>query len=75
MRDVDDRAVLIASAPPVGAHLNIGFFEQVGTPAELAAVTANLPHAALHLALAMREQARATLSSLKATEHRRTVTA
>ncbi|MGW1786448.1 hemerythrin domain-containing protein [Streptomyces sp. NPDC002143] len=66
---------VIASAPPVGAHLNIGFFEQVGTPAELAAVTANLPQAALHLVPAVREQARATLSSLKATEHGRTVTA
>ncbi|MGW7255871.1 hemerythrin domain-containing protein [Streptomyces sp. NPDC054834] len=68
------RAV-IASAPPVGAHLNIGFFEQVGTPAELAVVTANLPQAALHLVPAMREQAHATLSSLKAAEHGRTVTA
>ncbi|MEU6553117.1 hemerythrin domain-containing protein [Streptomyces sp. NPDC046915] len=66
---------VIASAPPVGAHLNIGFFEQVGTPAELAVVTANLPQAALDLVPAMREQARATLSSLKATEHGRTVTA
>ncbi|CAM5238267.1 hemerythrin domain-containing protein [Streptomyces chartreusis] len=61
------RAV-IASAPPVGAHLNIGFFEQVGSPAELAVVTANLPPAALDLVPAMREQAEATLRSLKATE-------
>ncbi len=66
---------VIASAPPVGAHLNIGFFEQVGTPAELAVVTANLPQAARHLVPAMREQAQATLSSLQAPEHDRTVTA
>jgi hemerythrin-like domain-containing protein len=68
------RAV-IASAPPVGAHLNLGFFEQVGTPAELAVVTANLPHAALPLVPALREQARATLNSLRATGHGRTVIA
>ena len=68
------RAV-IASAPPTGAHLNIGFFEQVGSPVELEVVTANLPPAALDLVPAMREQARATLSSLRAHEHERTVTA
>jgi len=62
------RAV-IASAPPVGAHLTIGFFEQVGTPAELAAVTANLPPAALNLLPAMRQQAEATLGGLRATDH------
>ncbi|MFI6662692.1 hemerythrin domain-containing protein [Streptomyces sp. NPDC050523] len=66
---------VIASAPPVGAHLNIGFFEQVGSPAELAVVTANLPPVVLPLVPAMREQARTTLSSLQATEHGRTVTA
>ena len=68
------RAV-IASAPPTGAHLNIGFFEQVGSPAELEVVTANLPPAALDLVPAMREQARATLSGLRAHGHERTVTA
>ncbi|MFJ1974008.1 hemerythrin domain-containing protein [Streptomyces sp. NPDC087903] len=68
------RAV-IASAPPVGAHLNIGFFEQVGTPAELAVVTANLPQTVLPLVPAMREQALATLSSLRAIDHVRTVKA
>ncbi|MFG2793770.1 hemerythrin domain-containing protein [Streptomyces sp. NPDC048419] len=68
------RAV-IASAPPVGAHLNIGFFERVGSPAELAAVTANLPPAALELVPAMREQADATLNSLESTQQERTVTA
>lgn len=68
------RAV-IASAPPVGAHLNIGFFQQVGTPGELAIVTANLPEAALHLVPAMHEQAKATLSSLQAAESGRTFTA
>ncbi|WP_051858406.1 hypothetical protein [Streptomyces cellulosae] len=68
------RAV-IASAPPVGAHLNIGFFEEVGTPAELEAVTANLPQAVLPLVPAMREQALATVSSLRATHDVRTVTA
>lgn len=66
---------VIASAPPVGAHLNIGFFEQVGTPAELAVVTANLPQAALPLVPALREQARTTLTSLQATDHGRTLSA
>ncbi|MFC4469549.1 hemerythrin domain-containing protein [Streptomyces xiangluensis] len=66
---------VIASAPPVGAHLNIGFFEQVGTPAELAVITANLPQAALPLDPAMREQARTTLTSLQATNHPRTAIA
>ncbi|MGW1714158.1 hypothetical protein [Streptomyces sp. NPDC002156] len=33
---------MIASAPPEGAHLNLGFFEQAGTPAELAVAAANL---------------------------------
>ncbi|MEV6598443.1 hemerythrin domain-containing protein [Actinoplanes sp. NPDC051346] len=60
------RAV-ISSAPPVAPHLNIGFFEQVGTPGELAAVAANLPQAALDGLPAMREQARMTLDSLGAT--------
>ncbi|MFI6934898.1 hypothetical protein [Streptomyces sp. NPDC050287] len=68
------RAV-IASAPPMGAHLHIGFFEQVGTPAELEAVAANLPHAVLPLVPAMREQARTTLSNLRTTHDARTVTA
>ncbi|MET8101582.1 hemerythrin domain-containing protein [Streptomyces sp. NPDC005236] len=66
---------VIASAPPVGAHLNLGFFEQVGTPAELALIAANLPHEALQFVPAMREQARATLDSLQSTEPGRTVTA
>ncbi|MFE3033812.1 hemerythrin domain-containing protein [Streptomyces canus] len=66
---------VIASAPPVGAHLNIGFFEQVDTPGELAAVTANLPQAALRVVPAMREQAKATLNSLQATEPEGTFTA
>lgn len=68
------RAVIV-SAPPVAAHLNIGFFEQVGTPAELAVVTANLPSAALQFVPAMGERARATLRSLQSTDHGRTVTA
>ncbi|MER6526886.1 hypothetical protein [Streptomyces sp. NPDC001508] len=66
---------VIASAPPVGAHLNIGFFEQVSTPAELAVVTAHLPQGVLDLVPAMREQARAILNSLKATDRGRIVTA
>jgi hemerythrin-like domain-containing protein len=66
------RAV-IASAPPTGAHLNIGFFELVGSPAELAVVQANLPPAIAPLVPAMREQARVTLESLQATEPGRTI--
>jgi hypothetical protein len=60
------RAV-IASAPPVAPHLNIGFFEEVGTPDELAVIAANLPQGAVELLPAMREQARATLDSLRTT--------
>ncbi|UIX34825.1 hypothetical protein [Streptomyces sp. GQFP] len=56
------------------SNLTIGFFERVGAPAELAAVTANLPPAVLQLAPAMSEQAKATLTSLEATDHARTVT-
>ncbi|BCL25564.1 hemerythrin domain-containing protein [Streptomyces aurantiacus] len=61
---------VIASAPPVGAHLGLGFFEQAGTPAELAVITANLPQSALQLIPAMRERARATLNSLQANDQR-----
>ncbi|MFD5748061.1 hemerythrin domain-containing protein [Streptomyces sp. NPDC127033] len=66
---------VIASAPPVGTHLNIGFFEQVGTPEELKVVMANMPEGALPFIPAMREQALATLDSLQATHHGRTVLA
>lgn len=64
----DFSRTVISSAPPVAAHLNIGFFELVGTPGELAAVTAHLPQAALDGLPAMREQARVTLGSLRATD-------
>ncbi|MFG1925204.1 hemerythrin domain-containing protein [Cryptosporangium sp. NPDC048952] len=57
---------VIASSPPVGAHLNIGFFERVGTPDELAAVAANMPPAALEAFPVLREQANRTLESLSA---------
>ncbi|XVQ07232.1 hypothetical protein ACQP1W_32020 [Spirillospora sp. CA-255316] len=59
---------MIASAPPLGAHLNIGFFEKVGALAELAVVTANLPQAALEFLPTMREQVGATLARLHATD-------
>ncbi|EXG82780.1 hemerythrin domain-containing protein [Cryptosporangium arvum] len=57
-------SAVIASAPPVGLHLNFGFFERVGTPEELAAVAANLPPEALAAVPVLREQARATLKGL-----------
>jgi hemerythrin-like domain-containing protein len=64
----------IASAPPVAAHLNFGFFDQVGTAAEVEAVMVNVPQELLPIIPAMREQARATLDSLRGTDHGRTAT-
>lgn len=58
---------VIASAPPVAPHLNIGFFDRVGTPAELAVVAANLPPGATEALPFLREQARATIESLQPT--------
>jgi hemerythrin-like domain-containing protein len=59
------RAV-IATAPPVAPHLNIGFFDEVGTPEELALVSAGMPPQVRQLVPAMRDQAEATLESLRA---------
>jgi len=56
---------VIASAPPDGAHLMIGFMDRVGTPADLDLVTANLPEPVRQMLPAMRAQARVTLNSLQ----------
>lgn len=76
--DVDWAAfsrLVIASAPPVGAHLNFGFFEQVGTPEELAVIAENLPPEVRTAVPALREQALATLRSLDDTHQEGTVEA
>ncbi|GIJ44021.1 hypothetical protein Val02_09070 [Virgisporangium aliadipatigenens] len=57
---------VIASAPPVAAHLNIGFFAEVGTAEELATVAKGMPPQVQQLVPALREQAEATLRSLRA---------
>ncbi|GLY97284.1 hemerythrin domain-containing protein [Actinoplanes sp. NBRC 103695] len=56
---------VIASAPPVAPHLNIGFFDRVGTPDELAVVAANMPPGAAEVLPFLREQARVTIESLQ----------
>lgn len=57
---------VIASAPPVAAHLNIGFFAEVGTPEELALVSKGMPPQVQQLVPMLQEQAEATLRSLRA---------
>ncbi|MFQ6148733.1 hemerythrin domain-containing protein [Streptomyces seoulensis] len=57
---------VIATSPTTGIHLNFGFFARVGTREELAAVTGNLPEAALEGVAAMQEQAGRTLDPLQA---------
>ncbi|MER7695011.1 hemerythrin domain-containing protein [Streptomyces sp. NPDC097610] len=61
---------VIDSAPLVGVHLCLGFFEQLGTPDELAVVTARLSPSALRLVSARRAQALNTLNSLQVAGHR-----
>lgn len=56
---------VMASAPSVGAHLNFGFFDLVGTPEELAVIDGAMPPELQPLVPAMREQAHATLSALR----------
>ncbi|MFF5161594.1 hemerythrin domain-containing protein [Streptomyces sp. NPDC000348] len=57
---------MLASAPRAGAHLGLALFDEVGTPAELALITADLPQTALRSVPAMCERASNTLSSLRA---------
>jgi iron-sulfur cluster repair protein YtfE (RIC family) len=55
---------VIATSPIEAAHLTVGFFDEVGTPEEVALVLSGLPEPAQQFVPAMREQARADLAVL-----------
>lgn len=54
---------VIATTPDVGAHLTVGFLEQVGSPEEVEIVLGGIP---ANVRQAMREQALATIGRLSA---------
>jgi hemerythrin-like domain-containing protein len=56
---------VIATSPPQGAHLLIGFFDEVGTPEEVQLVLDRLPEPVRPLIPQMRRQARAALDVLR----------
>ncbi|MFJ4849332.1 MULTISPECIES: hemerythrin domain-containing protein [unclassified Streptomyces] len=56
---------VIATAPPVAAHLMFGFIDEVGAPGEVEAMMAVLPEPLRPLVPAMRRQADADLASLR----------
>lgn len=58
---------VIATSPTEAAHLTIGFFDEVGTPEEVAQILAGLPEPAQQFVPMMREQARAALAVLSGT--------
>jgi hemerythrin-like domain-containing protein len=58
---------VIATSPMEAAHLTVGFFDEVGTPEEVALVLSGLPEPAQQFVPAMREQARADLEVLSGT--------
>jgi hemerythrin-like domain-containing protein len=55
---------VIATSPPEGAHLLIGFFDRVGNPDEVAMILSGLPEPAKAFVPAMREQATVALRLL-----------
>jgi hypothetical protein len=55
---------VVATAPADGIHLMFGFFDQVGTPAEVDLVVDTLPDPVRQLVPEMREQANATFAAL-----------
>ncbi|MGW0877104.1 hemerythrin domain-containing protein [Streptomyces sp. NPDC002755] len=55
---------VIATSPMEGAHLTVGFFDEVGTPEEVALILSGLPAPAQQFVPMMREQARASLAVL-----------
>ncbi|GAA3021427.1 hemerythrin domain-containing protein [Streptomyces fulvorobeus] len=55
---------VIITSPPEAAHLTVGFFDEVGTPQEVALILSGLPAPALEFVPVMREQARAALAVL-----------
>ncbi|MFD6972402.1 hemerythrin domain-containing protein [Streptomyces sp. NPDC059949] len=56
---------VIATTPPVGGHLMIGFLDEVGTPAEVELVLAGLPEPVRPLLAPMRLQATDDLRTLR----------
>ncbi|WP_437088106.1 hemerythrin domain-containing protein [Streptomyces sp. enrichment culture] len=56
---------MLASLPRASAHLGLALLETLGTPAEFALFTANLPHSTLGSVPAMRERAMKVLRSLR----------
>jgi pimeloyl-ACP methyl ester carboxylesterase/hemerythrin-like domain-containing protein len=56
---------IIASTPPTGGHLMIGFLDEVGTPDEVAALLVNLPEPVRPMVEDMRRLARANLAGLR----------
>lgn len=56
---------VVASAPPAGGHLMIGFLDEVGTPDEVAAVLANLPEPVQPMVEDMRGLAHSALAGLR----------
>lgn len=56
---------VIATTPPVGLHLMIGFLDEAGTPEEVGLILEGLPEPAQPLVPAMRQQAREELRVLR----------
>ena len=56
---------VIATSPPQGAHLLIGFFDEVGTPEEVQLVLDRLPEPVQPLIPEMRRQAKTALDMLR----------
>jgi hypothetical protein len=57
---------VIATTPPVGASLLIGFFDEVGSPDEVELMVSVLPAPAQEAVPAMRTYAAGILASLRA---------
>jgi hypothetical protein len=55
---------VIATSPTESAYLTVGFFDQVGSEREVAAVLKGLPEPAQAFVPAMRDQARGVLATL-----------
>ncbi|MER7440388.1 hemerythrin domain-containing protein [Micromonospora avicenniae] len=56
---------VIATTPPAGASLLVGFFDEVGTPEEVAMILSALPAPAQELVPAMRAHSAAVIASLR----------
>jgi hypothetical protein len=58
---------VIETTPPIGAHLLVGFLDEVGTPDEVDLVLSALPGPAQELVPNMRAQGRSALDKLRST--------